>query len=133
MVLPLLGLDAIAINAAEPPISPVLLLLGHGGLILLAAAVLSLGMFVSSLTDSTILSAILTFALVLFLWVIDVVANNVSGPLTEALKHLSMLTHYTNILQGLVDTSGIIMLLSYVVLGVFLTAQSIDALRFQRS
>ena len=110
-----------------------LLLLGHGGLILLAAAVLSLGMFVSSLTDSTILSAILTFALVLFLWVIDVVANNVSGPLTEALKHLSMLTHYTNILQGLVDTSGIIMLLSYVVLGVFLTAQSIDALRFQRS
>jgi len=62
-----------------------------------------------------------------------VVANNVSGPLAEALKHLSMLTHYTNILQGLVDTSGIIMLLSYVVLGVFLTAQSIDALRFQRS
>ncbi len=133
MVLPLLGLEAIAINAAEPPISPVLLLLGHGGLILLAAAVLSLGMFVSSLTDSAILSAILTFALVLFLWVIDVVANNVSGVLAEALKHLSMLTHYTNIIQGLVDTSSIIMLLSYVVLGVFLTAQSIDALRFQRS
>ena len=44
-----------------------------------------------------------------------------------------MLTHYTNIIQGLVDTSSIIMLLSYVVLGVFLTAQSIDALRFQRS
>lgn len=133
MVLPLLGLEAIAISAAEPPVSPVLLLLGHGGLILLAGAVLSLGMFISSLTDSTILSAILTFALVLFLWVIDVVANNVSGPLAEALRHLSMLTHYTNIIQGLVDTSSIIMLLSYVVLGVFLTAQSIDALRFQRS
>ncbi|NEQ75489.1 MAG: ABC transporter permease subunit [Okeania sp. SIO2C9] len=133
MVLPLLGLEAIAISAAEPPVSPVLLLLGHGGLILLAGAVLSLGMFISSLTDSTILSAILTFALVLFLWVIDVVANNVSGPLAEALRHLSMLTHYTNIIQGLVDTSSIIMLLSYIVLGVFLTAQSIDALRFQRS
>lgn len=133
MVLPLLGLEFIAVNAADPPVSPVLLLLGHGGLILLAAAVLSLGMFISSLTDSTILSAILTFALVLFLWVIDLVANNVSGFLAEALRHLSMLTHYTNIIQGLVDTSSIIMLLSYIVLGVFLTAQSIDALRFQRS
>ncbi|MDE5101443.1 MAG: ABC transporter permease, partial [Trichodesmium sp. St19_bin2] len=83
--------------------------------------------------DSAILSAILTFVLVLFLWVIDVVANAVSGPFAQALQHLSMLTHYTNIIQGLVDTGSIIMLLSYVVLGVFLTAQSIDALRFQRS
>ncbi|NET14355.1 MAG: ABC transporter permease, partial [Okeania sp. SIO1H6] len=39
----------------------------------------------------------------------------------------------SSIIQGLVDTSSIIMLLSYLVLGVFLTAQSIDALRFQRS
>ncbi len=133
MVLPLLGLEAIAVAAADPPMAPVLLLLGHGGLILLAAAVLSLGMFVSSLTDSVILSGILTFALILFLWVIDVVANNVSGPLAEALRHLSILTHYSNIVQGIVDTSSIVMLLSYAVLGVFLTAQSIDALRFQRS
>ena len=71
LVLPLLAYQAIALSAANPPVAPAVPLLGHLGLILLAAAVLSLGMFISSLTDSTILSAILTFALVLFLWVID--------------------------------------------------------------
>ncbi|NEP45966.1 MAG: ABC transporter permease subunit [Okeania sp. SIO2H7] len=133
MILPLLLLEAMVINTAEPPVSPLILLLGHGGLILLAAAVLSLGMFVSSLTDSTILSAIMTFVLALFLWIIDVAGNNFPGGFGEAIKHLSMLNHYQNFVRGIVDTSSLIMLASYIVLGIFLTAQSIDALRFQRS
>lgn len=133
MVIPLLALEAIAVSAATPPVAPTLLLLGHGGLILLAAGVLSLGMFISSLTDSTILSAIFTFALVLFLWVIDVIATNVGGPIGTALGHLSLLTHYTNLVKGIIDTSSLILFSSYILLGIFLTAQSIDALRFQRS
>ena len=100
---------------------------------MLAAAVLSLGMFVSSLTDSTILSAIMTFVLALFLWVIDVAGNNIGGNLGEAVAHLSMLNHYQNFVRGVVDTSSLMMLASYIILGIFLTAQSIDALRFQRS
>jgi ABC-2 type transport system permease protein len=62
MVLPLLAYEAIALSAASPPVQPAIPLLGHLGLILLAGAVLSLGMFISSLTDSTILAAVLTFA-----------------------------------------------------------------------
>ncbi len=133
MVLPLLLLEILVINTAEPPVSPLILLLGHGGLILLAGAVLSLGMFVSSLTDSTILSAIMTFVLVLFLWIIDVAGNNIGGDLGAAVAHLSMLNHYQNFVRGVVDTSSLMMLASYIILGIFLTAQSIDALRFQRS
>jgi ABC-2 type transport system permease protein len=133
LVLPLLVYEAIALSAANPPIQPAVPLLGHLGLILLAAGVLSLGMFISSLTDSTILAAILTFALILFLWVIDAIARNLSGPLGEALSHLSLLKHYNNLVQGIFDTSSLIVFASYIVLGIFLTAQSIDALRFQRS
>lgn len=133
MVLPLLVLEAIALSAANPPMSLSLLLLGHMGLILFAAGVLSLGMFVSSLTDSTILSAVLTFALVLFLWVIDLLANSIGGPVGNALEHLSLLKHYSNLIKGIFDTSSLILFASYLVLGVFLTAQSIDALRFERS
>jgi len=102
-------------------------------LILLAAAVLSLGMFISSLTDSTILAAIFTFALVLSLWIIDVAAKSLGGVFGDALLHLSLLKHYTNLIQGIVDTSSLVLFASYILLGVFLTAQSIDALRFQRS
>ncbi len=133
MVLPLLAFEAIAFSSASPPIQPAVPLLGHLGLILLAAGVLSLGMFISSLTESTILAAILTFALIMFLWVIDVIAKSLGGPVGEALGYLSLLNHYNNLVQGILDTSSLILFASYIVLGVFLTAQSIDALRFQRS
>jgi ABC-2 type transport system permease protein len=102
-------------------------------LILLAASVLSLGMFVSSLTDSTILAAVLTFALVLFLWVTSAIGQSIQGPIGEAIAHLSLLEHYNQLTQGVFDTGGIILFLSYIFLGIFLTAQSIEALRYQRS
>ena len=133
MLLPLLFCEAIALSSSTPPVPPGVVLLGHGGLILLAAGILSLGMFISSLTDSTILSAILTFALVLFLWVIDAAAVGIGGPFGAALGQLSLLTNYTNLVKGVFDTSSLIMFASYIILGVFLTAQSIDALRYQRS
>lgn len=133
MVLPLLAYEAIALSAANPPIQPAVPLLAHAGLILLAASILSLGMFISSLTDSTILSAILTFGLIFFLWVIDFIGKSIGGTVGDALGHLSLLQNYNNLVQGVLDTGSLILFASYIVLGLFLTAQSIDALRFQRS
>lgn len=133
MVLPLFIYEAIAFAASDPPIAPTLLLVAHAGLLLLAAAVLSLGMFVSSLTDSTILSAVLTFGVVLLLWVTDLIASGVQGPVGDAIGQLSLLESYGNLTQGIVNTSDLILFFSYIVLGVFLTAQSIELLRYQRS
>jgi ABC-2 type transport system permease protein len=132
MILPLMGFEAIALSNATPPISPTIPLLGHLGLLLLAAAILSLGMFISSLTDSTILSAVLTFAIVILLLFFDLIAKTIPGPIGEAVSHLSLLKHYNTLIQGIFDTSSLILFASYIILGIFLTAQSIDALRFQR-
>ncbi|MUG99651.1 ABC transporter permease subunit [Scytonema sp. UIC 10036] len=133
MVMPILVLEAIALSASNPPIPATIPLLGHLALILLAAAILSLGMFISSLTDSTILSAVLTFALILLLLFLDLIAKNIGGSLGEAIGHLSLLKHYNTLVQGIFDTSSLLLFSSYIILGVFLTAQSIDTLRFQRS
>jgi ABC-2 type transport system permease protein len=132
MILPLMGFEAIALSNSTPPISPTIPLLGHLGLLLLAAAILSLGMFISSLTDSTILSAVLTFAIVILLLFVDLIAKTIPGQIGEAVSHLSLLKHYNTLIQGIFDTSGLILFASYIILGIFLTAQSIDALRFQR-
>lgn len=133
MVMPLLAYEAIAFSAANPPIQPAVPLLAHGGLLLLAASILSLGMFISSLTDSTILAAILTFGLMLFLWLVDLVAKSVGGTWGEILGHLSLLENYSNLIQGVLDVSSVILFATYILLGVFLTAQSIETFRFQRS
>lgn len=133
MTLPLLVCESLILGASDPPYKFSLLLLAHAGLVLLATGVLSLGMFISSLTESTVLAAIMTFTLVLVLWALSGIANTVPGPLGEAIGHLSLLTHFDDFIQGIFDTSGLILFLSYVVLGLFLTAQSIETLRFQRN
>ncbi len=133
LILPVLTGEAIAFSAADPPMSPLIPLVAHGGLIFMAASILSLGMFVSSLTESTILAAILSFALVSVLWIIDVLAKSMGGIYGQALAHLSLLNHYTNLVKGIVDSSSLVLFASYIILGIFLTAQYIETLRHGRS
>jgi ABC-2 type transport system permease protein len=132
MIAPLLGIEAIVLGAANPPIPVMVPLLGHLGLFLMAGAVLSLGMFISSLTDKTIVAAILTFALIFSLSLVELLAKSIGGSVGVALEHLSLMKHYTNLVQGVLTTSSLILFSSYIVLGIFLTAQSIEALRFSR-
>lgn len=133
LLLPMLVYQFIVLTASTPPLSIPLILLGQLGLILLAAAVMSLGMFVSSLTDSTILAAIFTFALVLLLWIIDAIGQQLGGAIGNAFAHLSLLKHFNNLAQGIIDTSSLVLFASYIFLGIFLTAQSVNLFRFQRS
>lgn len=129
MIIPILGYEIYIFNAVSPPVPPAVPLLAHGALILLAAAILSLGMFISSLTDSTIFAAIITFALVLFLWVTDLIANRVTGVWGEILEHISLISNYDILVQGILDTNSLVVFASYILLGLFLTAQSIELLR----
>jgi ABC-2 type transport system permease protein len=99
----------------------------------MAASILALGMFISSLTESTVLAAIMTFALILLLWLVDAIAQAIPGAFGQALGHLSLLRHFTDFTEGVFDTGSLVMFLSFMVLGLYLTAQSVEALRFQRS
>ncbi len=133
LMLPLIIYETIAFSAASPPLSLPLILVSHAALFLLVTAILSLGMFVSSLTDSVVLAYIVTFVMILFLWIIDGIAQNLSGVSKNIIAHLSLLNHYNDLVRGIVHPSSIILFLSYTILGIFLTAQSIESLRYQRS
>ncbi len=132
MILPLLLLEAIALGGASPPINLAVPLAGHLGLLLMATAILSIGMFISALTESTLVAAILTFAVLFILSLLELLARSIGGSAGMALEHLSLIRHYSNLVQGVLSTSSIVLFGSYIVLGVFLTAQYIEALRFSR-
>lgn len=129
LLLPSIFYEAIAFSAAIPPLPPGLPLLANLGLILMATALLSVGMFISSLTDSNILAAILTFSIILVFWMIDLIANNAGGWLGNNLKYISLLDSYNNFVQGIANISDFSLFFSYVFLGVFLTSQSIELFR----
>lgn len=117
--------EAIALGAAEPSYPVVLILLAHLGLLLMAISLLAIGMFISSLTVSNILSAILTFSVILFFWLIDLIASNFTGWLANGLKYISLLEAYNNLVLGIVNTSDLLLFFSCIFIGVFLTSQSI--------
>ena len=133
ILVPIVAYQVFALSGTSPAISLEPLLWGYFGLILLASAILSLGMFISSLTENTIVAAIGTFGLVLLLSLIDAVSNSTTGIVTDIISHISLLKHYENLVQGVVDSSSIVAFVSYILLGIFLTAQSVEAFRFQRS
>lgn len=132
MIVPVLLYEVIAFKTSNPPLIIQVPLLAHLGLILLAASVLSLGMFISSLTESSILAAIMTFALVIFLSIMDLIANNIGGKMGEVITYFSLLKNYENLVQGIFETSNLMVFASYIIFGIFLTAQSIETLKFSR-
>lgn len=133
MLLPIMLYEAIALSSTEPPFPPVLFLISHLGLLLMAASILSLGMFISALTDSTLLAAVFTFVLVLILWIFQGIGNTAGGGVGAVASHLSLLKHYDNFVNGVLDSSSLILFFTYIILGVFLTAQAIETFRFQRN
>jgi ABC-2 type transport system permease protein len=133
MLLPIMLYESIVLSTTQPPFPPALFLLSHLGLFLMAGSILSLGMFISSLTDSTLLAAVFTFVLVLILWILQGIGNTSGGWFGQVANQLSLLRHYNNFMSGVVDSSSIILFLSYILVGIFLTAQSIETFRFQRN
>ena len=132
MVLPLMVFEAIALDSTNPPANYAVWIVAHIGLFMMASAILSLGMFVSSLTENTVFAAIGTFGLVLLLWVIDALAGEGTSWFAAALRHLSLLRHFELWLQGSVSLGSVVLFISLTVFGLILTVQSVEALRWQQ-
>ena len=132
MILPILLYEVIVFPSANPPVSLQVPILAHVGLIFFAGAILSLGMFISSLTESTVFSAIMTFTLVILLSILDAIAGLIGGEIGEFIGHFSLLKNYEVFVRGVFDSGSLIVFISYIFLGIFLTSQSIETLRFSR-
>jgi ABC-2 type transport system permease protein len=115
---------------SDPAYGPILST--YLGLLLYGMAVIALGMFISSLTENQIIAVILTFGLIILLWIIDAVSSRADSPGVKAvLTYLSILEHLNDFLVGVISTSHIIFYLSLMLVGLFLTYRSIDSLRWR--
>jgi ABC-2 type transport system permease protein len=103
------------------------------GALLLGGMLLALGSFFSSLTESQLIAAILSFGAILVLWVVDLSAPGQNSALAASLRYLAFYHHYDDFTRGVIDTSDVTFYLSYIVLGVFLTVRSVDSLRWRRA
>lgn len=100
-------------------------------MVMMAASFLSLGMLASASTENQVVALVMSFGLLLVLWVLSW-ANTIAGPgLGEVLAYLSMLTHIEQLTKGLLHLSDIVYFVSFVGLFLFVTTQRVEAYRWR--
>jgi ABC-2 type transport system permease protein len=106
---------------------------GMLGLLLLGGAQIALGLFISSLCENILVSAIGTYGLVVTLQFIDTAGASQGSIWVRLLGSLSFYARHLNSTRGIVSTADVVYFVSYIVLGLFLAQRSVEALRFKRS
>jgi ABC-2 type transport system permease protein len=132
MLLPTAAGPAYVFFHSEPAPPWRMLAAGYLGVLLLGGGLMALGEFISSLTESQIIAAVLTFAAFLFVWVLDI-GSSAAGGVGAVLAYLSLIRHYDDFIRGVIDTSSLVYYASFLFLFVFLTVRSVDSMRWRRA
>lgn len=113
----------------KPDIAPILT--GYFGLLLQGGALLAIGTFISTTTKNQIIAAFATFAVCLLLWVLDWISSFESAAWAKVIAYMSVITHLDPFAKGVLDSKDIVFYLSVIFLGLFLTARSMESLRWR--
>jgi ABC-2 type transport system permease protein len=104
---------------------------GYVGLLLMGSAFISLGVFMSSLTENQIVAAILTFACLLVFFLINYSSGFVGETFARVLEYLSFNFHIRTFVKGVIDTSDVIYYLLFTVFFLFLSMRSLESKRWR--
>ena len=95
------------------------------------AAILALCTFISTLTKNQIVAAAAGFGLSLLLFVLSWATAFESSAIAQVLSYLSIVSHFDSFSRGVMDSKDFIFYLSMIFFGLFLTARSLESLRWR--
>ncbi|MDR0842009.1 MAG: ABC transporter permease subunit [Acidobacteriota bacterium] len=104
---------------------------GYLGLFLYGAALLALGLFISTLTENQIVAVIVTFGASLVLWLVSVLGASATGAVRDVIGYLSVINHLDDFIKGVIDTSHIIYYVTFTFVGLFLAYRSLESMRWR--
>jgi ABC-2 type transport system permease protein len=123
-------LAAFGVSPSGSPLDWTTVLLGYGALLLWGATCMAVGMFLSALTESQMLAALLSFVVMLpWMW-LGSLARSSDEPLRTVLAQLSFGTHIQPLLQGILDVRSLVFFLSVIFLSLLLTHRTVEAQRW---
>ncbi|WP_302626520.1 Gldg family protein [uncultured Eubacterium sp.] len=106
------------------------------GLFLYGLAFIAIGMFISSVTESQVISAILSIVVLLLGYLMGSLTSIISSDgniFTKILGCFDLYTPMQNFLNGIITLSDVIYYISLIILFLFLTCQSIQKRRWEIS
>jgi gliding motility-associated transport system permease protein len=100
------------------------------GLFLLGAMAMAVGLFVSALTESVLAAALVSFIILIALWVTTIFTIGAEGAVKELAQGLSASEHLGAFLQGRIELKSVVYYLSFIVLSLWLTDRAIEGHRW---
>ena len=113
----------------KPDWKPVLI--GYLGLILQGACLLAIGTFISTLTRNQIIAGGVTFFVCLLLYLLNWATAFESTTASQVVGYLSIVTHMESFQKGLLSLKDVIFYCSMIFFALFLTARSLESLRWR--
>jgi ABC-2 type transport system permease protein len=104
---------------------------GFLGLLLMGGCFVAIGLFISSTTKNQMVAGSATFVFLLFVWIINWMADQAGPTLSAVLSYLSITQHFDDFAKGIIDTKHVIFYLSFIAFGLYLTLKSTDAERWR--
>lgn len=125
LILPTLAYEALLFYYSSPELGPVVT--GYMGIVLFAGVGVAVGLFASSLTENQIIAAVITFVILLFLFIINLLSVTEGSILIKILTYLSVTEHLSNLLRGVIDSRDLVYFFSFIFFFLFLTRRTIEA------
>ncbi|MFY9270305.1 MAG: ABC transporter permease [Candidatus Manganitrophaceae bacterium] len=118
--------------AISTPVAWKPLIAAYLGMFLLGGVFLSIGLFASSVTENQIVAAVLSFGILIGLWLIGLTAQTApDSPVGAVFSYLSMIEHLDQFVKGLINTRDLTYFVSLTLLGLFLTHRVIESQRWK--
>jgi ABC-2 type transport system permease protein len=101
------------------------------GVILLWGSFISIGVFISALTESQMISAVFTTGTLLLIYFLDSFFSNITNPvLLSVLRWLSLFDRYYEFQSGILNIVNVLYYLSFIFVMLFLTVRAIEKRRY---
>lgn len=101
------------------------------GILLLSSALISIGIFISSLTENQIISVVASCAIILLLFFIDAISSNINiSFISKALSYLSIVQPYNDFTYGAFSLPSVILFLGLTFTFLFLTTRILEKRRW---
>ena len=101
------------------------------GVLLIGSALIALGVFISSLTESQLVAAVGSFAASIVLYLMDSIASSIGVSwITKVVEWISFIGRYSAFAQGVIDYSNAVFFIGFTAIFIFLTVRVLDKRRY---
>ena len=115
------------VSAGNPDLGPVLA--NYIGFLLTGMSFMALGLLASTLSENQIVSAVITYGLLLMLWMIGAAADSVKGQMGDFLSSMAVFSHLGDFMNGVVDLTHVAYFLSLIFIGLFFSVKVLESKR----